>query len=59
MNLRSNPAENISAYDLLVTQPVRQEVARRGLTLLEIDGTQTVDKMIVLVEEHVEPFLKK
>lgn len=48
--------ENIIARDLLVTQHVRQEATKRGLRLLEIDGTQTVEEVITIVERHFEPF---
>lgn len=51
--------ENIIARDLLVTQQVRQEAAKRGLRLVEINGKKTIDQVIALVEEHFEPFLKK
>lgn len=49
--------ENIIARDLLVTQHVQQEAARRGLTVLKIDGTQTVEEVITIVEKHFEQFL--
>lgn len=51
--------ENIIARDLLVTEHVRQEAAKRGLRLLEIDGTQTVEEVITIVEQHFEPFLHR
>lgn len=48
--------ENIIARDLLVTQHVRQEATKRGLRLLEIDGTQTVEEVITIVERHFGQF---
>jgi len=51
--------ENIITRDLLVTQHVRQEATQLGLTLLEIDGTQSIDEVTRRVEEHFEPFLKQ
>ncbi len=51
--------ENIIARDLLVTQHVQQEATRLGLPWLEINGTQTVDEVITIVEKHFEQFLHR
>lgn len=49
--------ENLIARDLLVTAQIRQAAVQRGLRLIDIDGSLTIDATIALVEQHFEPFL--
>lgn len=51
--------ENMIGRDLLVAEHVRREAMKRGLRLVEIDGTLTIDETIKLVEVHFDQFLKK
>lgn len=50
--------ENIIARDLLMAQHVRTEATRLGLTLLEVDGTQSIEQLVARVEQHFAPFLQ-
>lgn len=55
-----NPAlatENIIARDLLMVQHVRAKATRLGLTLIEVDGTQSIEQLVARVEQHFAPFL--
>jgi hypothetical protein len=50
--------ENIIARDLLVAQHVREEATARRLRLIEVDGAQSIDELVALVEQHFAPFLQ-
>ncbi|MFN8486833.1 MAG: hypothetical protein U0350_04520 [Caldilineaceae bacterium] len=50
--------ENIIARDLLMAQHVRTEATRLGLTLIEVDGAQSIEQLIERVEQHFAPFLQ-
>lgn len=50
-------ARNWYARELLVDAHVRRSVATLGLTLLEVDGSCTVEAMADLVAEHFAPYL--
>lgn len=58
----SNPAraqENWYARDLGLAAHVRREAGRRGLTLLTVDGTASLDEMAARVEAHFAPLLAR
>ncbi len=50
--------ENIIARDLLMAQHVRAEATRLGLTLLDVDGAQSIKQLVTCVEQHFAPFLQ-
>jgi hypothetical protein len=50
--------ENALGRDLLMAQHVREEAIARGLRLVEVDGTRSIEETITLVEEHFAPFLQ-
>ena len=50
---------NHMARDLLLVEHTRRRAEELGLTVVEIDGTQPLDKIISMVEAHFEPFLSR
>ena len=49
--------ENHIGRDLLIAAHIRQRASERGLTVVEVDGAQTLDEVIAEVEAHVAPYL--
>jgi hypothetical protein len=45
--------------DGLVVERVREQALVRGLRVIDVDGTQTVDDVRAAVEEHFEAYLQK
>jgi hypothetical protein len=43
--------------DLLLADHIRSSAAERGLAVLDIDGTRSLEDIISLVEAHFEPYL--
>lgn len=48
---------NVFARDMLLADHVKKEAQARGLVVHEVDGSRSVEEMVVLVAEHFEPFL--
>jgi hypothetical protein len=44
--------------DGLVVEHLREQAGSRGLRVLDVDGTQTLDRVQAIVEEHFEPYLR-
>jgi hypothetical protein len=51
--------ENLIARDMLMARLVREEARERGLRLCEVDGSQSLEEMIAVVEHHFEPLLRE
>jgi shikimate kinase len=54
--LTSNPeqaAQNIIARDLLMADHIRRRAAELGLTVIEVEGTKSIDEVTTMVESHV------
>jgi len=54
----SDPARalnNLIARDILLAQYVRGQAKEAGLTVLEVDGTRSIEEMASLVEQHLLP----
>ncbi len=49
---------NLFERDMLLAARVESQVAARGFTLHEVDGSRSVDEMVAIVEHHFEPFLR-
>ncbi len=49
--------ENLLARDRLLSEHVRTEAAKLGLTVLEVDGSRSPEEMAALSAAHFEPFL--
>ena len=49
--------ENLIARDMLMARLVREEAQERGLKLCELDGSQSLEEMVAVVEHHFEPLL--
>jgi 2-phosphoglycerate kinase len=45
--------------DLLLAEHFRRSAKERGLPILEIDGSRSLDEVITYVEAHVAPFLER
>jgi hypothetical protein len=43
--------------DLLLAEHLRRRAGQLGLTVVEVDGTRSLDEIVSLVEAHFEPFL--
>jgi hypothetical protein len=44
--------------DHLVAERVREQALARGMRVLDVDGSRTLDDVEVDVEEHLEPYLR-
>jgi len=51
--------ENLIARDMLMTRLVCEEAQERGLKLCEVDGSQSLEEMVAVVEHHFEPLLRE
>jgi adenylate kinase family enzyme len=58
---RTSDPERAQAHrierDRLIVERVREQAAARGLRVIDVDGTKTIDEVLAMVEEHFEPFL--
>jgi len=57
----SNPervTHKIYARDLLLATYVEKEAATHGLTVYQVDGSQSIEDMVALAEEHFARWLK-
>jgi hypothetical protein len=43
--------------DLLLAEEMRRQARELGLTVVEIDGTGSLDEVVALVEEHFAPYV--
>jgi hypothetical protein len=50
--------ENIIGRDMLVAEHVKQQALNKGLTCLEIDGSQSIERVIEIVDQHFAPWIK-
>lgn len=59
---RTSDPERAQAHrierDWLLTERVRQQALERGLRVVDVDGTQTIDEVCAAVEKHFEPYLQ-
>ena len=56
----SNPeraTRNVFRRDMLMAERVKAQAQSRGLTVVEVDGSRSVEEMTALIEQHFEPFL--
>lgn len=51
--------ENLIGRDMLMARLVREEAQERGLRLCEVNGSQTLEEMVAVVEHHFAPFLRE
>ncbi len=49
--------QHLIARDLLMGEHVREQAHGLGLTVYEVDGTQSLDEVAALVETHFGPWL--
>jgi hypothetical protein len=45
--------------DGLLVERIREQALERGLRVIDIDGTETVEEVCAAVEKHLEPYLQK
>lgn len=49
----SRALDNLIARDILLAQYVREQAKEVGLTVLEVDGTRSIERTASLVEQHL------
>jgi shikimate kinase len=50
---------NVFTRDMLLAEWVKAQVRPHGLTVYEVDGSQPIEEIATLVEQHFEPFLHR
>lgn len=50
---------NLFTRDMLLAEQVKVQAQAHGLKVYEVDGSQSIEEMATLVEQHFEPFLPK
>lgn len=48
---------NLIKRDLLMGELIRRQALALGFTMIEVDGSETIDAIVARVEEHFGPFL--
>jgi len=48
---------NVFRRDMLLAERVKEQAQSRGLTVYEVDGSRSAEKVATLIERHFEPLL--